>query len=48
VLERSSPRGTNRTAWSLEGGELRQAVRFRAPDGDDFSLLVDGRYARDA
>jgi Protein of unknown function (DUF1579) len=47
VLERSSPRGTNRTTWSVEGGELQQTVAFRAPDDDDFAVLLHGRYARD-
>lgn len=48
VLERSSSRGTNRTTWSLEGGELHQIVEFRPPGADELTVLVHGRYTRDA
>jgi hypothetical protein len=46
VLERSSSRGTNRTTWLLENGELHQTVQLRGPGADDFSVLVRGRYTR--
>jgi hypothetical protein len=46
VLERNTSRGTNRTTWSLEGGELHQMVEFRSPETGDFAVLLDGRYTR--
>lgn len=48
VLERSSPRGANRTTWSVEDGALLQTVQFRAPRAGEFSVLLHGRYAREA
>jgi hypothetical protein len=45
VLERSSPRGTNRTRIAIEGEELVYEVAFAAP-GERPELLASGRYRR--
>jgi hypothetical protein len=46
VLERSSPRGTNRTSWTLEGDVLRQTVAVRAPGEREFAILVRATHRR--
>ena len=45
VVERSSPRGTNRTRVAVEGDELIYEIEFAAP-GEERALLVSGRYRR--
>jgi len=46
TLERSSPRGVNRTTLTRAGDRLTQRVELRAPAADGFATLVEGEYRR--
>jgi hypothetical protein len=44
VLERVTPRGTNRTTLRLDGDVLEQRIAVRLAGEDTFAELVVGRY----
>jgi hypothetical protein len=46
VLERHSPRGTNRTTWIAGADVLEQTVAFGAAGDDEFTTFARGRYTR--
>lgn len=45
LVERTSPRGKNRTRMAREGEELVYEVAFAAP-GEELAVLASGRYRR--
>jgi hypothetical protein len=44
VLERVTPRGTNRTTLRRDGATLEQRIAVRLAGADDFAELIVGRY----
>jgi hypothetical protein len=47
VLEKTTPRGTQRATFALEGDLLRHEVAVRLGDATEFSPLVTATYARE-